>query len=88
MTKAEKLEIETRVRLNYPTESNSLFESDALVYKAGTKEQIIMSDKWWLNKNTPVGEDAELWKRMPWNGRRELSFNNIIAVYRESKYIK
>ena len=84
MPKADRIKIESWARLSYPSEC-SLHNSDALVYKTRDKEQIIMPGKWWINKNTPVGEDAELWKRMAWNGRRELNFNNIVAVYREVK---
>lgn len=85
MTKADRIKIESWVRLSYPEESKSLYNSDALVYKTRDKEQIIMPGKWWINKNTPVGEDSELWKRMAWNGRRELNFDNIVVVYREVK---
>ena len=85
MTKLDILTIEQKVRLSYPDESKSLYNTDALVYKTRGKEKIIMPGKWWINKNTPVGEDAELWKRMAWNGRQLLNFDNIVAVYREVK---
>jgi hypothetical protein len=83
MTKADRIKIESCIRLSYPDKSGSLYESDALIYKIREKEQIIMPGKWWINRRTPVGEDAELWKRISWNGRRLLDFDNIVAVYRK-----
>jgi len=85
MTKADRAKIESWVRLSYPIDSKGLHDTDAVVYKNRGKEQIIMPGKWWINKNTPVGDDAELWKQMPWNGRQQLYFDNILAIYREIK---
>ena len=85
MTKADRIKIESWVKLSYPEESKSLSNSDALVYKTRDKEQIIMPGKWWISRNTAIGEDAELWKRKAWDGKQLLNFDNIVAVYREVK---
>jgi len=36
------------------------------------KFPIIKAGNWYLNRNTPVGEDAELIERKPYNGYRIL----------------
>ena len=62
------------------------YEGDTLIVrKRGGGERRIPSGKWWINKNTPVGDDAELFERMPYNGRRELRWDDLIAVERTTK---
>ena len=56
------------------------------VQKRGGGERRIESGRWWINKNTPVGEDAEIWERMPHSGRRLIDDRKIIAT--ESAPIK
>ena len=63
-----------------------LHEGDTLIMrKRGGGERRIPSGKWWINKNTPVGDEAELFERMPYNGRRELQWESLIAVERTTK---
>lgn len=52
---------------------------DLVVKKRGGGTRQIKAGKWWINKRTPVGEDAELWERMPHQGRRIIPYKNIIA---------
>lgn len=51
-----------------------------IVKKRGGGEKVIKAGKWWINKHTPVGEDAEIWERMPYHGRRFIDHKNIIAI--------
>ena len=62
------------------------YEGDTLIVrKRGGGERRIPSGKWWINRNTPVGDDAELFERMPYNGRKELRWDDLIAVERTTK---
>jgi len=56
-----------------------------IVKKRGGGERRIPPHKWWINRNTPVGEDAEIWERMPHEGRRYISYSDIIAMEREQE---
>lgn len=57
--------------------------SDALLYaKRGGGEKRIPSGRWWINKNTPVGDEAELWERMSHEGRRLLDWKKLLGVER------
>jgi len=58
---------------------------DLIVKKRGGGEKRIPSGKWWINKNTPVGEEADLIERMPHNGYRYLNWNDLIRVEHNSK---
>lgn len=51
-----------------------------IVRKRGGGERFISPGKWWVNRNTPVGEDVEVWERMPHQGRRLIDDKNIIAI--------
>ena len=77
-------------RIPYVQYRTGLREGDTLVYKAKTAsgERLIQPGNWWLNRNTPVGEDAELWERKPYQGRKWLSFDKIIAVIRDTAQTK
>jgi len=60
-----------------------LFPSDTLLYaKRGGGERRVPPGKWWVNRNTPVGDEAELWERMPHDGRRLLDWDKLLAVER------
>jgi len=61
----------------------SLNDKDVLIYKYGNRERKIPPNKWWVNRRTAVGEDAELYERKPYNGKKMLDWDNIIAVERE-----
>jgi hypothetical protein len=57
--------------------------TDTLIYKKrGGGERRILPRKWWVNRNTPVGDDAELWERMPHDGKRLLDWDKLIGVER------
>lgn len=55
-------------------------EATIIIKSRGGKERRISPDKWWVNRNTPVGEDAELWERMPYQGKRRISWDKIVAI--------
>jgi hypothetical protein len=60
-----------------------LSASDILVVaKRGGGEREIPSWKWWIDRRTPVGEDAKLFERMPHGGKRWLDFDRVVAVKR------
>jgi len=53
---------------------------DSLVLRGRSgKERILPPDKWYINRNTPVGEDADIWERKPWGGKKWIN-SEIIAV--------
>lgn len=67
-------------------EHDSLRHTDCLVIKKrGGGEREITAGKWDINRNTPTGEDPEIWEKKPYNGRRYFQINDLIAVIRESK---
>ena len=79
---APALRCEALVRLPY-TRDLGLYSKDTLIVKKrGGGERRVMTGKWWVNRNTPVGEDADLWERMPHDGRRWISWESLIAVER------
>lgn len=53
---------------------------DLIVKKRGDGERRIKSGKWWINRRTPVGEDAEIVERMPHRGRRIIEYTAVIAT--------
>ena len=70
----------TTTRVPY-TEMVFLRESHALIMrKRGGGERRIPAGKWWIDRATPVGDDAELIERMPHNGYRYLDRRDLIAV--------
>ena len=69
-------------RLKYPDEAICLRKGDVLIYKPRKVEHRILADKWWINRNTPVGDDAELYQRKPYGGNKMLDFKYLIAVER------
>jgi hypothetical protein len=50
-----------------------------IVKKRGGGERIIPYGKWYLNTNTPVGEDADIWENVTY-GRRQIDRNNILGI--------
>jgi hypothetical protein len=82
--KGDKMnESETTVgcRVPYVRHRTYLDQSHALIVrKRGGGERRIESGRWWINKYTPVGEDAEIWERMPHEGRRLIDDQKIIAT--------
>lgn len=49
-----------------------------IVRKRSGGERVIEPHKFWINRNTPRGEDAEIWERMPHQGRREIRWSEVI----------
>ena len=63
-----------------------LEQGDSLVVKGRAgKDRIIKPGKWWIDRNTPVGDDADLYELKPWNGRRYVPWGDIIAVLKEKE---
>lgn len=72
-----------RIEYNYSIHRNlmSLDESFALIVKKrGGGERVIKSGNWWMDRQTPVGENAEIFERMPYDGRRTIPRNTILAI--------
>lgn len=82
MSAANGNNLDTIVRLAYPSETASLRQGDTIVVRSRNGERKIPAGKWWVNRNTPVGEDAELWEEKPWNGRRYIDWSDVVAVER------
>jgi hypothetical protein len=49
-----------------------------VVKKRGGGERTIPPHKFWINRNTPVGEDAEIWEHMPHDGKRFIRWSDVI----------
>ncbi len=63
-----------------------LDRGDSLVVRGGGgKERIVKAGKWWVDRNTPVGEDADLWEVKPWNGKRYVPWGDVIAILKEKE---
>lgn len=72
------------IRINRDDEKYVMLrKDDTIIYpKRGGGEKKIPPEKWWIDKSTPIGEDAELWERMPYGGNRYLDSAKIIGVER------
>lgn len=68
-------------RIKYDPFKTTPWESRDNLVLRGRKgsERIIKQGKWWINRNTPVGEDAEYWESKPYGGKRLISRKEIIA---------
>lgn len=44
----------------------------------GKSVRVIPAHKWFINRNTPVGEDAEIYEVMPYGGKRYIPWSLII----------
>ncbi len=70
------------IRVRIPKDG-PLLDKDVLILKGRKgKERRLTPDKWWLNRNTPVGEDADLYEEKPYGGRRYVPWKEVIAVER------
>lgn len=49
-----------------------------VVRKRRGGERVIPPSKFWIDRNTPVGEDADIWEVMPHNGRRHIPWRDVI----------
>jgi hypothetical protein len=70
------------LRIPYDPHQVCLHKEDTLVYRTRKGERLIRAGNWWINRRTPIGEDAELWESKPFNGAAQLSREYIIAVLR------
>lgn len=59
-----------------------------IVKKRGGGERAIPPSKWWIDRNTPVGDDADLYERMPYGGQRLISRSTIIRREQVKETIK
>ncbi len=50
-----------------------------IVKKRGGGERTIPADKWWIDRNTPRGEDADLYERKPHGGNRWLPWSDVLG---------
>lgn len=65
------------------TDKEPLRSGDTLILsKRGGGERRVPPGKWWINRNTPVGEDADLWERKPYGGTRYIPWTQLIAIER------
>lgn len=54
-------------------------EPFALVIKTRSGgERVIEPNKFWINRNTPTGEDATICEIMPHNGRRLIDWTDVL----------
>lgn len=76
-----------RVRLAYPKDVINLWPDDIIILRSRSKkgERALAPGKWFIDRCTSVGEDAELWERMPYDGMRPFYHRSIIAVERKTK---
>lgn len=40
----------------------------------------LVSGKWWINRRTPVGEDAIIYEIKPYGGQREINYKEIVGI--------
>ncbi len=59
-----------------------LQDGDNLIVRKRNGERRILSSKWFINRHTPVGEDAELFERKAYGGRRLIFWDDLIAIER------
>lgn len=69
-------------RIPYSREVHLLPGDTLIIRKRAGGEQRLLAKNWYLNRNTPVGEDAEIWECKPFNGRRFISRSEIIGIER------
>lgn len=52
-----------------------------LVVKAKTasKERDIKPSKWWINRHTPLGEDADIYECKPFGGNKYIPRKDILG---------
>lgn len=53
-------------------------KTNLVVKKRGGGERIIPAGKWWIDQNTPVGEDADYYEVKPYQGKRWIPPSTII----------
>lgn len=52
--------------------------ANLIVKKRGGGERSIPPHKWFLDRHTPVGEDAAYYERMPYGGKRWIDPKTIL----------
>ena len=73
-----------KTRIPYERFHSCLRDTDDLVLRRpGGKEKVVKSGKWWINRNTPVGDPVEYYERKPHDGYREFYPKEIIAIERD-----
>jgi len=50
-----------------------------IVTKRQGGTRVIPASKWWIDRNTPVGEDADIYERMPHNGNRLINRKTMVG---------
>ena len=51
-----------------------------IVKKRGGGERVISAGNWFINRNTPVGEEADVYERKPYNGKKYIPWDKIIGT--------
>jgi hypothetical protein len=59
---------------------NKRWNYDILYPKSGGGWRLIKAGKWWINQDTPPGEDAELWEAKPYEGRKLLDIRKYKKI--------
>ena len=73
-------------RIEYKHNSGIMLDKpDSLILKYGKRERIIKSGKWYINRNTPVGDDSELWEVKPFDGRKYIHWMDVVAILRQEE---
>ncbi len=52
--------------------------NDLVVKKRGGGERVITAERYWIDRNTPVGEDADYYEIKPYGGKRYIPIDSII----------
>jgi hypothetical protein len=74
------------MRIPHEQYQTYIYPTDVLILKGRNgKERKLTPDKWWINKHTPPGDDAELWERKPYGGKKYVPWREVIALEREPK---
>lgn len=69
--------------LSFMYNRNSSDYYDILYPKCNGGYRVIKAGNWWINRNTPVGEPAELWERKPYGGQKLLDTEKMKKVTEE-----
>ena len=61
----------------------SRWDYDILYPKRNGSWRIIKAGKWYINRDTPLGCNAELWERMPHDGRKALNIRHYMEITKD-----
>lgn len=55
-------------------------EKNNLIVRYGKRERTILAGKWFIDRNTPVGEDADIYEIKPFGGKRFIPLNKVLRT--------